>query len=745
MQQPTQQQAPQEQIEFDDADNGTADKPTPISEKIREDIRKKLGSIVPAARTYKDTVVEPKDRDRYRTYYGDPIFYQEMFPKLSQNSSIVDTSVRQAIKRQLAALVKMFFGTDDVGTITGRTAQSDANAEAMQNLCNFQILYQMQGYLKFSHWFTDALVILLGVIKITWCRETEQTDEVQTIPAQALEQFAQQAKQNNVKIAMVEPNQQNPAMVDVTISYEKITKNQPLCENVPPSEFMWTPNARSKEDANFFQRKKVTLDYLKRNAKYTDANGDEYGMYDKKAVDKLKAGDDGGDRGTDSPLDITIKDSPYFNDAEIFTFDDPAAVVEIVECYFKHDINSDGLLEDVIATLCGDVLLRCDENTDGNPFCLISPEYDPHRIIPKYGAIDTMAQWQHLLTANIRLLMQNIAQNNSPQIAIQPDMFVDLDQVINGEEFWEVKGDVNAAFKPVIQPNVSPLTLEFIQMIKDWCGEASSVNRFDQSLTSDNALNKTATGLNSMIDQSAQSIESVGRNFTETGVKDAFMRLVFLNQKYIDQDQVIRLQGKDITITPDNLQGDFDYTVDTGMGAGAKQNHMQNMQTLLTLYPQLVPEGLANMSNVYNAVKKMLETMGIKNTDDYIQNPQQAQPKPPAGPKATEQIKIDFAVLPANAKAQLCQMLGLQVTAQDFAIEQANEVDKLYQQETIKQGVAAHGHLAKHIIERATSGGMPGVPDVDPNGNPPNMPQSGGSQSNQGGGSTPPAQSTRVY
>ena len=72
---------PQEPIDFDEQDDGTSDKPKPIPDKVREAIRTKLGSLIAAAKTYKDTVIEPKDRDRYRTFYGDPELYQEMFPK----------------------------------------------------------------------------------------------------------------------------------------------------------------------------------------------------------------------------------------------------------------------------------------------------------------------------------------------------------------------------------------------------------------------------------------------------------------------------------------------------------------------------------------------------------------------------------------------------------------------------------------------------------------------------------------
>lgn len=693
----------------------------PIDNKIQDEIRTKLQILTPEARTYKDTTVEPKDRDRYRTYYGDPDLYEEMFPKLSQFSSIVDTSVRQSIERKLASHMKMFFGTDDVGTIQGRTVQWDANAEKIQELCNWQIIYKNQGYLKFYHWIKDAEVILLGAMKVTWKRETEETDEVVTIPWDAIESYKQQAEQNKVTIALVEPNQQDPSAADVTIQYEKVTENYPVLENVPPSELMWTPNARTQEEANFFQRKRVTLDYLRRNIKYKDANGKEYGMYNKKAVASLAEGS--GDRGVDSLLDITIKDSPYYNNEEILPLSDPAAKVEIIECYIKHDINGDGMTEDVIATMCGDVLLRCDENTDGNPFCLISPMYDPHRIIPKYGPIDTMAQWQHLKTAIIRQMVQNLANNNSPTVAIQPSMFVNLDQVIEGDEIWEVNGNVSDAFKPVSQPQLAPYTLEALQMISGWQDDASGISAYQRGLD-DKTLNKTATGVNLLIGQGAQSLELEVRNFAETGIKRLFERLIFLNQKYIDEPQLIKLLGQDVTINPEDLKGEFEYTVNAGMGAGTKQSNIQNLELIIGQLPMQIQLGIANQTTAYNTFKNLYEAMGIKNFDDYLINPAQQQPQAPQGPKESETMTINLAQimdsnLPTNGKIQAAAKFGIQLTQQDFAVEAVNRVHEEGVKEIVKQEAQTRGDIKRNLAQSKLIGGMPGSAGGNVNQNPP--------------------------
>jgi hypothetical protein len=162
--------------------------------------------------------------------------------------------------------MKMFFGSDEVGTIKGRTANDDSNAENMQELVNWQIEYKNQGYLKWGNWFEEALYQLYSVIKITWKRETGQIEKQQLIPLMAMEQVEQQAEQNNVEIAEAVISPVDPTQMMVTFSYEGITENYPLIENVPASELIWTPNARTLDEADFVaQRKKVTIDHLRRN------------------------------------------------------------------------------------------------------------------------------------------------------------------------------------------------------------------------------------------------------------------------------------------------------------------------------------------------------------------------------------------------------------------------------------------------------------------------------------------------
>lgn len=142
-----------------------------------------------------------------------------------------------------------------------------------------------------------------------------------------------------------------------------------------------------------------------------------------------------------------------------------------------------GLLEDVIATICDDTetLLRCEENEDGLAFCIISPLFDPYRIVPERGSMDNLGQWRDLLTIIIRLTIQNLALNNNPQQLVQTSVFTDFNQVLDNSQFIEINGPVNEAMQPVAQVPLAPYTLDLIELVKGWGEEASNVNRYINS------------------------------------------------------------------------------------------------------------------------------------------------------------------------------------------------------------------------------------------------------------------------
>jgi hypothetical protein len=119
----------------------------------------------------------------------------------------------------------------------------------------------------------------------------------------------------------------------------------------------------------------------------------------------------------------------------------------------------------------------------------------------------------------------------------------------------------------------------------------------------------------------------MARIIAEIGIKPLVSDIIDLNIKFLKKKTAIRYLNEWIEINPDNLVGKFDISVNVGLGVPDKQSIIVQDQQLLGIYSQLFRAGVpvVNAQNVYNLMKQMLDAMGMKNTGDYITDPQVPQ------------------------------------------------------------------------------------------------------------------------
>jgi hypothetical protein len=295
----------------------------------------------------------------------------------------------------------------------------------------------------------------------------------------------------------------------------------------------------------------------------------------------------------------------------------------LYECYTKLDINDDDMLEDIIITIVNKTIIRIQVNTMGrHPFFLLSPIRDPQKVWAKKGICDLVSQLQDLKTALLKQIIYNVAVSNDRQAFVNVDMLVDVREFIDGKKAVRVQGDPAQAvyWSPVeqLQPQIFSF-LEYIETLKE---ARTGITRYNQGMDA-NTLNKTATGITSIMNASNQRLELIARMFAETGINQLFRHLIRLNQQFIDNKVVIRITNKSKTVRPDDLQGEIDIVVNAGMGTGGKQQAMQNIQMLLSIYPQAIQAGVAGPEHVAYVIGKMVAEMGWKNKQDFCYNPEQ--------------------------------------------------------------------------------------------------------------------------
>ena len=520
---------------------------------------------------------------------------------------MVSTDVADTIEWALPSLMKVFTGSDEVITVAGVTEEDDQNAGVMQSLLVYQLQRQNKFFPILYNWMKDALITGMGIIKCYWERTEGYTPETAKLNADALKLLTR----TGVEITNVEGPD---IMGDFTVTWNSpyYIKNSPKLENILVSEFLYSPDAKNLEDANFVaHRKKVTMSHLRQK--------EREGIYAN--VDMVHP-DSGPISWITDQVEDVIGDhyTPLHNNQQ----DKAREEVTIYECYTKIDFNNDGVLEDMIITVAGDVILRAEPNYMGrHPFFSISPTKDPHRIWVKRSYAELIGELQDMKVALTRQIVQNIALTNDPKMILSEDS-INISDYVEGRKVIRKKpgSPMGDAAMPMPVNQLSPQTFQFLEYLEGQKENRTGITRYNQGLDA-NSLNKTATGISAILGQSSQRLELIARMFAETGISELFRFMVSLNQKFVDQKTVVRLTNKQLRVSPDDLNGNFDLIVNAGISISTKESTIMTLQTMLTALMQTQAAGIPIVTpqNIYNLFRKWIESAGFKNYSDYVTDP----------------------------------------------------------------------------------------------------------------------------
>jgi len=605
-------------------------KDTEKNKLSKEKLVSLIKSDIDEARGYFEEYVYPKVKERYDIYNASDEYYSNKMPRLHKKSKIVSTDVADVIEWIMPKLMQIFFGSDDVISVTGREPEDAQKAEVMQKLVNYQLNVLNNGFMTFYKWFKDALITGLGVVKCYWDRKYEYSDtyteyvneervgEFDANPDIEIISKTEWYEEPAVDNGFLE--QSGSKVYEIKYKFKSLVKDQPVIETIPITEFLYDPTARTLDEAKYvIHKKEVTADYLRRKA--------EAGVYKEEAVERAI-------ENAMSSEEVSTYDTYYLISEEekraINLNDDdgtPRKKITIYECYEKLDINKDGRLEDVIITVAEDEVLRIEENTYGrHPFFGLTAYIEPYKVFGK-GYSDIIGQLQDLKTAIMKELVINLALSNESKLLVREDAFY-VEDFVNNRPFVRIRQNVPNIHNVAVPLEPKPIhqltmpMLEYIDYIRE---NRSGITRYSQGLDA-KSLNKTATGVSMIMEASNQRLDLIVRIFAETGIRSLFRFLVELNQKFISKEFVIRLTNGYFEVSPDDIQGNFDLVVNSGISRGTPDQQLQAIQLMVQHTMQvLMPLGLADAEKIYNLTKTMYEKMGYKNVNDFIKSPEQMQ------------------------------------------------------------------------------------------------------------------------
>ena len=597
-------------------------------------------------------------------------------PEISGRSSVVDTTVRNTVLGMHAPLVKTFCGTEHVVEFEGTTEQGDSQAKDATEYLNYLLRKKNPGYHICSTWILDALYAKVGFLKVWWddtpIESTEeytgQTDvqlamlmqdeeielteqraypdpEAEKAKAEQVAQMEQQLMamreqaivtsqqdmaagaqaqaQFEQAVAQFEAFQAQPVPMLYDVTAKRTQQGGRMCiENVPPEEMLVSPRAKSLTDKYpCGHRVRRTIGQLKA-AGY-------------KNVEAIGT-DDATDTSPEAIERNWINGVPsHLTSGDI---DEDQREVWVTEWYTYADINGNGTPEWNKVVRAGNQILECTE-VDDHPFVDLHSIPLPHRFFGLCPA-DLAIEHQRILTSLKRAALDNTyLQVNGRYFAVADQ--VNLDDLLNNRPGGVVRIKQQGAVGRLDQGMGdigSALTL--MERAQFDAEESTGYTRQTQG-GNGLQLSNTATQANIITNRADSRVEIISRTMAETGFTLLFKKMLRLVTQFQKKADRVKLSGKWTDIDPREWTNQFNLTINVGLGTGSKDQQVQHLMVLKQAVVGALQIGYATPKNLYELDAKLVETLGFKNADQFLTDPDKMPPKPPQQDPAVVKAQLD--------------------------------------------------------------------------------------------------------
>jgi len=638
-----------------------------MADKITEfELRNIIGQEINNAMGYMGGNLSSQRKKSLEYYMGEPLGTE-----IDGRSQVVSTDVADTVETILPNLLKIFTSSDQTVKCEPVKAEDVALAEQATNYINYIFNKDNNGFSILYNWFKDALIEKNGIVKVYWdeSEKVEQetyenlndqeykilldNDDVEVVQEESF--VDEKAKQQLEEIkALAEA--QGQVMEDIPtpklhncIIKRTSSSGKVKIENIPPEEFLIQRSAKSIEDADF-----VAHRVLKTRSELIQMGFDRDIIENLPTQNNITFNDERLARFSD------IDESPL-NDAP----DESTQDIEIYECYVKCDMDGDGIAELRKVIVAGSEASTILENMpcDFIPFCSLTPVPMPHRF---YGrSVSELVEDVQLVKSTVmRQLLDNMYLTNNNRVAIMDGM-VNLDDLLTSRPGGVVrtKQPPSQVMLPMQNQTISQQAFPLLEYLDTVRETRTGVTRYSQGLDAD-ALNKTATGVNTLMSQSQMRMELIARVFAETGIKDLFRRIFELTVKYQNKERIVELNNKFVSVSPTEWKDRYNISITVGLGAGSKDQQIVMLNNILQKQLQAFQlQGnkeypMVTLKNIYNSLAKIIEEAGLKNVENYFVNPDEGkelvQPSPPPPPTPIE--KIEFTRIASEEKRKVAEL-----------------------------------------------------------------------------------------
>jgi len=633
-----------------------------MAEKItEEELVSRIKTEITDSLGYGDTISRQREQ-AMEYYYGQP-FGNEV----EGRSQFVDSTVQDTIEWIKPSLMRVFASGDEMVKFNPHGPEDVAMAIQATDYVNYVFTKDNPGWEILYSWFTDALLSKNGIVKVWW----EEYSEEEREEYHNLGEIELQALLMDDDVEVLEHSEY---MDEEVVYHDVVIKRKDYdgrikIENVPPSEFLISREAKTIPEARFVcHRVQKTLSQLREM--YPD---------EKLEPEDLSAGeDDELSLSGENQSRFDFDDSSNFNLGESQT-EEALREYWLYESFLKTDYNNDGIAELRKVCTVGNYVLQNSE-IDSIPFVSITPIKIPHKFFG-LSIADLVMDLQLMKSTLTRNLMDNMYNQNFGRYAVMEGM-ANLDDLLTQRPGGIVRVKAPGAVTRLDTPALEPYSFEMLKYIDGVRESRAGVTKYSQGMN-ENALTShtTATAVNQVMTAAQSRVELIARNFAETGVKDLMITIYELLYKNQDKERMVRLRNEWVPVRPDVWKGKYDCTVSVALGSGSKDQQMAHLSQMLSFAGQAMQGGLriVNEQNMYNLGAALVKAMGFQNVNDFLTDPSQIPPKGPSPEEQMAQTELQIKKGELDIKAAEIQIKQqkLQLDAAELQVDTALKTAEL--------------------------------------------------------------------
>lgn len=617
--------------------------------------------------------------DLLERYMGQP--YGD---EAKDRSQIVMSDVSDTVEWIMPELMDIFMGGEDVVAFEPQGQEDEDAAKQETDVVNHIFEEKNEGFLIVHQWVKDALVQKNGIVKARW--DESSRDEIETYEDLSLEEYQHiltQLAQDADEVEILEQSwgEDEEAVEPIRVKFRVRTdQKRYVIENVPPEEFLITPRWNS-----------IFLDgcpFVCHKATKPVSDLIEMG-FDPKQVMSLP--DDHEDLDQEEIERFNAKDNTEYGESE--EPDPSMREVTLFECYVRLDRDGDGVAELLQVFVGGEQneILRWEDGSEAieevrqAPFAALTPILMSHKFFGRSVA-ETVEDLQRIRTVLVRQMLDNIYAMNNARPHVDTDMatpetYSDLMQTAAGHIVRGRGPMAGVSYPPV--PDMTAGILQGVEYVDHLRENRSGVTKYNQGLDAD-SLNKTATGIRSIMSASQKKILLIARVFAETGIKSLF-RMIHKDLRKGPLKQIaLKVRNEWIEVNPRVWRDRADMRVSVGLGTGDKDQLIGRLSVILEQQKEALAVGLCGPENILHTLHKMVEAAGFRAPEMFFtptQAPQQQDPTAGIVQAEREKTMLDMANREADRELKRDEMMlkddrERDIKSAQLAVEIGKEMNK---------------------------------------------------------------------